>query len=328
MKGKPALFGLRLLRTQSIKPLSLWLSAAAMCLISWQIISFKGDALLRHSQHPLSPPSSKPVSSSKLRIFTPDWGIAAELNALGHPPIATGDARMYAQWMGQRLPDNTCDVGIRYQPNPELMAQLDIDMVIDNFFYEHIRPMYGDVAVESLLFKSSNEKAVWQDYVDLTKQLGKIIRDSKAATEYIKISEDQLIQSGDEFRGKHPNISKLAIVQFADVGNLRMYAHNSVYQPALHKMGLELAVFGHGNEWGYVPIQLAQLSQLDQQTCLIVVKPFSDMLQTELNGSLLWQTMGFGGHRCMAVIDPVWMYGGIASMLEFSVSLLKADISS
>lgn len=71
----------------------------------------------------------------KINIASPDWGNAATLTAMGYPPIATGDVRVWDRWVGTpELPTSTVDVGIRYQPNAELIAQLPVDMVVDNFF--------------------------------------------------------------------------------------------------------------------------------------------------------------------------------------------------
>ncbi len=279
---------------------------------------------------------SKTANIDSVKVITPDWGIAAELTAMGHPPVATGDKRMYADWVGQSLPTETKDLGIRYQPNPEMMAQLDVDLVIDNFFYQHIRSMYGDVPVKSLLFKSETNKdseyrtAVWQDYAELTLKLGDMIQQPADAKAYVVDSEQRLKSLGKVFRKKYPQIRKLAIVQFSDIANLRMYASNSLYQPTFEKMGLEIVTFDKGNDWGFVRIQLGDLEKIDSDTCLIIVKPFSDMLQTELNNSALWQKMDFGGtsksSRCMTITDPVWMYGGIASMTSFAEKLINAEL--
>ena len=86
------------------------------------------------------------IDSDRINIVSPDWGNAATLTAMGHAPIATGDIRVWDRWVGRpHLPAATTDIGIRYQPNAELVAQLPVDMVIDNAFYEHARSLYGDV---------------------------------------------------------------------------------------------------------------------------------------------------------------------------------------
>lgn len=267
-------------------------------------------------------------ANAPLRVITPDWGIAAELNAMGYPPVASGDLRAYKQWSGDALPAQTQDLGIRFQPNPEMMAQVKADLIIDNFFYEHIRPLYGDIPVKSINFAGKKQTYTWHYFTDLTKQLGQAIQQPKAAENYIHNSAQQLIELGKSFQQTYPSVKKLAVVQFVDANNLRMVAKNSIYQPALQTMGLELATFGEANKWGFVSIKLADLNKLDKDACLLIIKPYSDMLQAELKGSLIWQAFGFATQRCVGILEPVWAYGGIASMTSFANKLQQARLES
>lgn len=286
---------------------------------------------------------TKNAHKKTLRVVTPDWGIAAELNAMGYPPIASGDLRVYELWSGASLPPETQDLGIRFQPNPEMMAQVNADLVVDNFFYAHIRPMYGDTPVKSINFSYDKAVYTWQDYAKPTQQLGQVIKQPKAAKKYIKNSKQQLIDLGKQVRQNYPSVSKVAVVQFIDANNLRMFAKSSMYQPALKTMGLNLATFGNPNKWGFVPIKLTELSKLEQDTCLLIIKPYSDMLHNELKSNLVWQKYGFGQHglekngpqksssvkqRCMAVLEPVWLYGGIASMMSFAKHLVETPLTA
>ena len=70
------------------------------------------------------------------------------------------------------------------------------------------------------------------------------------------------------------------------------------------------------------------LAKLDDDTCLVVVEPFSPMLRQELAKNLLWQRLGYGARannsRCMAVLPPIWLYGGVSSMVVFGERLNQA----
>ncbi|WP_227429406.1 ABC transporter substrate-binding protein [Psychrobacter sp. I-STPA6b] len=279
--------------------------------------------------------------TKKFRIFTPDWGIASELMAMGYPPVASGDVRVYKEWVGESLPEDTIDVGIRYQPNPEMMSQLDIDMVIDNYFYAHIRPMYGDVPVYTINIEPySNKKkksdnkadknsssnnnqastpATWDKYADQVTQIGNIIEQPQLATTYLAQAKQDIIHSGDILRTRYPQVHKFAVVQFVNKGNLRMYAPESLFYPTLQMMGGELVSFGNSNKWGFAPIRLADLTKLDKDTCLLVIEPFSPMLQTELSHSIVWDDLNYGKERCFAVLSSIWTYGaGVSSMTNFA----------
>ena len=56
---------------------------------------------------------------------TVDWSVAETLIALEQPPLAVGDVKSYQTWVIEpQLPEGTLDLGIRLQPNMELIAML------------------------------------------------------------------------------------------------------------------------------------------------------------------------------------------------------------
>lgn len=269
-------------------------------------------------------PLSNLNSQTSPKVMTPDWGIAATLTGMGYPPVAMGDKPFYREWVGKPLiPDTTLDVGTRYQPNPEMFSQLDIDLVIDNTFYEHLHPMYGDLPIHSIELTSPNKTATWNDFIEPTLKLGRSINRPQAAQYYLDNSKSQIVKAGQTFHTRYPHIKKLAVVQFADTNNLRMFSYNSLFQPALEAMGLQLVALADGNEWGFTPIMLGDLAQLDNDTCLVVVEPISDLLKLELKDSLVWQRLGYsfdqgrqsaGEGRCVTLLPATWNNSGVASM--------------
>lgn len=267
-------------------------------------------------------------------VMTPDWGIAATLTGMGYPPVAMGDKTFYKEWVGKPLiPKDTYDVGTRYQPNPEMFSQLDLDVVIDNAFYKHLQPMYGDLPIHSIELTSPNQMAKWEDFIEPTLALGRSINQPQAAQMYLDKSKEQITQAGQTFHKRYPHIKKMAVVQFADTNNLRMFSYNSLFQPALDTMGLELTAFADGNEWGFMPIMLGDLAQLDDDTCLVVVEPIGDLLKLELEDSLVWQRLGYSFHensksagksRCLTVLPATWNNSGVASMNVLADRLMNA----
>lgn len=281
-----------------------------------------------------TPPQSASNNQTPLKVMTPDWGIAATLVAMGYPPVAMGDKPFYKEWVGKPLiPATTYDVGTRYQPNPEMFSQLDIDLVIDRAFYEHLRPMYGDIPIRSIELNSTNRVAAWDDFIEPTLALGRFINQPQAAQDYLDNSKNEIAQAGQTFHTRYPHIKKLAVVQFADTNNLRMFSYNSLFQPALDVMGLELVAFADGNEWGFSSIMLGDLAKLDEDTCLVVVEPIGDLLKLELEGSLVWQRLNYSFDedpksaskgRCLALLPATWNNSGVASMNVLADRLMNA----
>src|SRR5690606_17002850 len=134
-----------------------------------------------------APQAVSPRNSPKTpKVITLDWGIAATLTAMGYPPVAIGDKPFYGEWAGKPLsPDTTLDVGTRYQHSSVMFSQLNLDLVIDNDFYAHLRPMYGDLPIHSIELTSPNKIAKWEDFIEPTLELGRSINKPQAAQDYL-----------------------------------------------------------------------------------------------------------------------------------------------
>ncbi|WP_350642908.1 ABC transporter substrate-binding protein [Psychrobacter sp. HY3-MNA-CIBAN-0198] len=261
-------------------------------------------------------------ASETINIVSPDWGNAATLTAMGHAPIATGDVRVWDRWVGSpKLPASITDIGIRYQPNAELIAQLPTDLVVDNLFYEHARNLYGDVPAESVMFAAKGDTATWADYTEPTRKLGALIDNPKLAEDYIVKSQKDITLASQKLQQRYPNVKRFAVVQFADANNMRMYVANSLFKPALDEMNKELVVLGKGNSWGFVPIRMGDLAQLDEDVCLLIIDPLSPITRAEIEDSLVWQRLGYGDTRCMGELPPVWIYGGMSSLVSLADNL-------
>lgn len=284
--------------------------------------------------------ASAPVSRPAVKVVSPDWGVAATLAAMGHAPIATGDVRLWEQWVGKpALPASTKDLGTRYQPNAELVAQLPVDVLVDNDFYAHARSLYGrDVRTETVKFASHDATAVWEDYAKPTRKLGQLINQPLMADKYIANSHAEIEQAGKRLRQRHPNVEKFAVVQFIDDNNLRMYTANSLFNVALTQMNRELVALGEGNDWGFISLQLGDLARLAPDVCLLIIEPLSPITEAQLADSLVWQRLGFGqkaatgnlakpaSSRCMTRLPTIWIYGGMASLTGFADNLAAADL--
>lgn len=267
------------------------------------------------------------ATNVKINIASPDWGNAATLTAMGYPPIATGDVRVWDRWVGTpKLPTSTVDVGIRYQPNAELIAQLPVDMVVDNFFYEHARNLYGDVPAKSIVFAAKGETATWADYSQPTQKLGKLIGEPKLADDYIVKSHKDIDLASKRLQQRYPKVKKFAVVQFADANNMRMYVANSLFQPALTQMQKELVVLGKGNSYGFIPIRMGDLAQLEEDVCLLVIDPLSPITRAEIKDSLIWQRLSYGSNRCVGELPPVWIYGGMSSLVGLANNLSTVQL--
>lgn len=260
------------------------------------------------------------------KLFSPNWTITAELQNIGSPATVASEKYLYKDWVGEpKLPSSMVDVGSRYQPNPELLSQIKLDQIIDSSWYAHARSLYGDVPLQSVEFGFKGDVATWQELENPTLKIGDLVNKSEQAKRYVSNAKKRIAQLGQTFKQTHPHIKKIAIMQFQDVNTLRLYAKNSLVHVGITKMGLKQATLGKQNGWGFATVPLADLTKLDKDTCVVIIEPHTIMMQKQLAQSLIWQRLDYGNSRCMATIPPLWLYGGINSVINLTNHLATAN---
>lgn len=264
------------------------------------------------------------------KIMTPNWATASALTDMGYPPLAMGDKRIYPIWSSEPVqPASVIDMGARYRPNRELLAQLPMNLILDNFFYHHLRAVYPKhIAVQDIEFDAGNTqpRQSWQTYVNATRQIGDTVGDTAAANAYLQGIEKRLVAYGANIRAAAPHIKSYAVVQFADARTLRIYAANSMFHVAFRLMGLQQSDLGIGNRWGNRQITLADLAKLPPDSCLLIIAPLHRMTEAELERSYIWNRIGFGKTRCVRKLPAVWLFGGPDSIAHFSRFLHTAMV--
>lgn len=279
------------------------------------------ESTQNNAQTPTALNDTRPI-----KVMTPDWGVAMNLLALDIIPVAIGEVRNYDEWVAEpALPKQVIDLGLRFTPNSELLARLVeqglIEQVIDTEFYAQIRPQYKNISLTTVDFNSQEMMATWDGFAGATWQIAKTVNKQAQAQIYITRTKDEIRAIGERFTQRNPSIRSLAVVQFVDENNLRLYGQSSIFYPATKQMGLSLVIMGQSNQWGFVPITLNDLAKLPKDSCLLIVKPYSAILQQNLQNNAIWQRLGFGKTRCMGVLEPIWMYGGVPSLHSFAKRL-------
>ena len=263
------------------------------------------------------------VQAQNLKIISSDWAIVETLVAMGHAPIGVGDKRAYQRWVAQpTLPTATVDIGLRSQPNLELIRQLRPDMVLNSSWFMQLQaraiPNAKSVSIDFFTPKG----IAWQHSVAQTRALGQLIHQPVAAAALIRQAEQQFARQSKLLA---PHAARpYAIVQFIDARHLRVYGHNSMYGQALAQLHLRNAWQLPTNAWGFSQIDLLQLSKLPANTKLIVVHPHPANVAQQLNKSALWQRLPYSRPVNHTVLPAVWSFGALPSMQRFGNELTAA----
>ncbi|PVX32671.1 iron complex transport system substrate-binding protein [Pasteurella langaaensis DSM 22999] len=261
------------------------------------------------------------------KFATLDWTVAETLLALGENPVAVGDKKSYTKWVAYpELPDSTIDLGVRMQPNLELLipfaqnAESSQLIFINSSFYTSATPMLSQFSRKVEIVDFYGEGYIWRHVIEATKKIAQLIGKDNAFEQLIANYKQKI----DEIR---PHLQSLmhrpiALVQFIDTRHLRIYAQNSLLGAVLFQLGFENAWNGSHNQWGFETIDITQLAKLPTNTRLVVIKPYPANVKHDLKYNTLWQHLRLSADP--VVLPAIWTFGGIPSAQRFAESLKES----
>lgn len=72
---------------------------------------------------------------------------------------------------------------------------------------------------------------------------------------------------------------------------------------------------------GVCPHSNGRLGSIDNETRLLIIDPLSPITRAEIKDSLVWQRLGYGDERCVGELPPIWIYGGMSSLVGLANNL-------
>jgi ABC-type Fe3+-hydroxamate transport system substrate-binding protein len=254
------------------------------------------------------------------RVVTTDWAVTETLMAIGHPPVGVGEKYAYERWVkAPALPETVADIGLRVQPNIELLQYLKPDMVINASWFQNLLLKHIPAKQVHVLDFFTAQGIEWAHTVACTLTLGELVGKVDQTKAYIASVETALAAYREQLAGKADR--PVVVVQFIDARHLRVFGKNSLYDAVLQKIGLTNAWQGQTNAWGVSNAELAQLASLPANTRLIVVHPHPSNVKQQLDKSLLWQRLPFSDPNNTIVLPAIWNFGALPAMQRFAQTL-------
>lgn len=269
---------------------------------------------------PAKQASAEPGPETAPRIATLDWTIAETLVGLGMAPQAVAQIAAYREWVAQPpLPDTVIDLGLRTQPNLELLADLQPDLILISPMFSNIAPRLSQIArVETLELYTPGSDA-WEQMIHLTQDTARLAGNPRAGHRLVDTTESAM----RGFRERIPaNTKPLLIVQFMDARHVRVFGKNGLYHAVLDQLGLDNAWTRTTNSWGFSLVGLEELLGIEGQ--LVVIEPSPLGVEKGLANNGLWQALPDVRHDSVISLPPVWSFGALPSALRFADLLTSA----
>lgn len=263
--------------------------------------------------------TSEPAATP--RLATIDWGIAQNLTAMGVAPIAVGQVAGYETWVASpALPSATRGLGLRSQPNMEMLAQLNPDRILITRMYAAQQDRLSRVAPVSVVDVYFTPGEVWHNTLQSVKKLGRITHRPKAAAALIRRTEQNIQQASV---GLPDDVGPLLICQFVDSQHVRVYGQRSLVQATMQRMGVANAWQGETTRWGMAVVPLSRLAEIEQGR-VVVMGPVPVGLTDKVANSRLWRSLPVVRNAPVLYMPPVWSFGGLPSASRFARLLTRA----
>lgn len=255
------------------------------------------------------------------RVAVIDWGQAQTLIAIGAPPVAMSQIPAYNEWVAAPdVPEGVRDLGLRVQPNMELLSQLDIDVVTITSMYSGLRERLAPIAPVKTIDIYDGQGAVWDRTVESTRRLGALVGREAAAEALIDATQVRIAACA----AKVPEqVKPLLVVQFMDARHVRVYTEDSLVGSVLERMDIANAWQDGGNYWGFATVPLERLASIDNAR-MVVVKPLPVGVAEEIDTSVLWHHLPAVNNAPVLYVPPVWGFGGLPSASRFARLLVDA----
>lgn len=252
------------------------------------------------------------------KVVVLDWVLAETLLTLGVTPYAIADEKGYRDWVSQPyLPEEVKDVGSRREPNLELLAQLEPDLIVISQQLSPVFDKLSEIAPTMVLTTYSSKKEPYRAAERVTRQLGEVLGRQVQAKQVIVDTRAALRDNGLRIEKAGLASRPLLLVRFIGDKHLRIHGEGSLAQNTLELMGLTSGWQGDTNQWGFASAGMEKLAPR-QQANVLYFGPLEEKEQQKIFTTPLWRAMAFTREDRVYELPAIWTFGGLKSAQRMS----------
>ncbi len=263
-------------------------------------------------------------STAQAQWATVDWTIAETLLAIDAPVSSVAQQSDYHQWVGEpRIPESATDMGLRTQPNFELLAQVPPEQTLISPMFAGLTPRLERIAPVTSFALYSPGTDTWEEMQALTRQLGELTERQPQAEELINDTQALMASLRKSRPLSQSEIAPLLMIQFMDARHVRVFGDNSLYNAVLEQLDLPNAWDQTTNAWGFALVGVEALARYPEAT-LVIIDPLPAGVEEQLSKSGLWQHLPSVKNDRIVRLPPVWSFGALPSAQRFARELTTA----
>ncbi len=255
-----------------------------------------------------------PASVDPKRVVALEWLPTEILMALGVAPYGVSDIATYREWVGEpALPPQTIDVGLRTEPNMELLIEMRPSLILYS-------PGFGP-SVQQINRVAPGMPVTFTDGSQPLVAARKSITEVGARLGMADVAQrhladfDQFIVELKQRLAPYRN-RPLLLMTFLDERHALVIGRNSLFQQVMDLLGLQNAWQGEVNFWGSAIVGVERLAAVQTQDVICFGHGANGIMQKVMD-TPLWKAMPFIRHGRFHMAPQVWFYGATLSAMRF-----------
>ncbi|MDY0927354.1 Fe(3+)-hydroxamate ABC transporter substrate-binding protein FhuD [Enterobacter sp. CFBP8995] len=259
------------------------------------------------------------------RILALEWLPVELLMALGVTPLGVADMHNYNIWVGDpQLPSGVIDLGLRTEPNLELMTQLEPSLILHSNGYGPALDKLQRIAPTMGFDLNSGDGKPLSTARHSLQALGARLGREAQAVQHLKFVDEQLAAARERLKpwADRP----VLLMSLMDSRHAITFGKNSLFLEVMEILGLRNAWQGETNFWGSAVVGLERLAEVGDVQ-VICFDHDNDRDMQQVMATALWQALPFVRAQRFQRVPAVWYYGATYSALKF-VRVLEHALES
>lgn len=258
--------------------------------------------------------SARAAAVDPHRIVALEWLPVELLLALGITPYGVADVPNYNLWVNEpALPDSVIDIGLRTEPNLELLTQMKPSYMVWSAGYGPSADVLARIAPGRGFTFSDGKKPLTMARQSL-QEMAQLIGREPAARAHLNEFDAFIDSMKPRFakRGDRP----LLMVTLLDARHMLVFCPNCLFQEPLDAFGIPNAWQGETTFWGSTAVGIDRLGEFKDVDVLCFDHGNERDMQA-LMATPLWQSMPFVHAGRFYRAPAVWFYGATLSAMHF-----------
>jgi iron complex transport system substrate-binding protein len=253
------------------------------------------------------------------RIVALNWVAAETLLTLGVPPLAISDDHYYRVRMPtQSLPDSVRDVGPYWEPNLELIQQLQPQLILSDPMTPTLERRLNGIAPTERVAIYPAADGAWRATTGFMSDLARRLGVEQVAADYIVAGEQRLAALRARLANRTlPPVCVAVLNQ--DGRHAAVYGKNSMVQDVLDRLGVENAWQGPVGPVGLAMVSIERLAERpDAHLVYVDIPTTSARLQSLRQPNDLWANLPAVRQGHTLTLQRFYPYAGAASVLDLA----------